>query len=74
MNDADRKSVQALLRSALPPVGAGSPRHDLWPRMTRRLQRSSTPSFTWFDVVLASLAAAGFVAFPEAIPWVLFHL
>jgi len=42
--------------------------------MARRLERPARPVFTWLDLLLASLAAAGFFAFPEAIPVVLFHL
>jgi len=74
MNDANRRFVQTILQRALPPTGEFTLEHDLWSRMARRLERPARPVFTWLDLLLASLAAAGFFAFPEAIPVVLFHL
>ena len=72
MNHQDNEKLAALLRSALPPVGATPPSGDLWPRMLRRLDRRPV-QFAWFDLALAGLAAAGFIAFPAAIPWILFQ-
>ena len=45
---------------------------DLWPRMRRRLDRRPV-QVAWFDLALAALAAAGFIAFPVVIPWVMFQ-
>ena len=72
MNDQEKEKWTALLQSALPPMGDRELRGDLWPRMRRRLDRPPV-RIAWFDLALAGLAAAGFVAFPAVIPWVLFQ-
>jgi hypothetical protein len=53
-------------------MGDGAWRGDLWPRMRRRLDHRPV-QVAWFDLALAGLAAAGFIAFPAVIPWVLFQ-
>jgi hypothetical protein len=73
MNEWDRDTIQPLLRSALPRAGGSELREDLWPRMLRRLERGPA-NWGGPDFILASLAAAGLLAFPEAISWVLFQL
>ena len=72
MNQQDKEKLTALLHSALPPMGDGALAGDLWPRMLRRFDRRPV-RFAWFDLALAGVAAAGFIAFPSVIPWVLFQ-
>jgi hypothetical protein len=72
MNQQEKEKWTALLRSAVPPMGDCALRGDLWPRMRRRLDRRPV-RVAWFDLALAGLAAAGFIAFPAVIPWVLFQ-
>ena len=72
MNQQEKEKLTALLQGALPPMGDRALRGDLWPKMLRRLDRPPV-RFAWFDLALAGLAAAGFIAFPAVIPWVLFQ-
>ena len=72
MTEQQDEKLRSLLRSAFPPVAGEGPRQDLWPRMLDRLDRRAVP-WPWFDFALGGLAAAVLVAFPQAIPWVLFH-
>ena len=72
MNQQEKEKLTALLQGALPPIGNRALRSDLWPRMQRRLDHRPV-RIAWFDFALAGLAAAGFIAFPAVIPWVLFQ-
>jgi hypothetical protein len=72
MNQDEKDKLSALLQGALPPMGDRELRVDLWPRMRRRLDQRPT-QIAWFDLALAALAAAGFIAFPVVIPWVMFQ-
>ena len=72
MNDREKEKLTALLQSAMPPMRDRALRSDLWPRMQRRLDHRPV-QVAWFDLALAGLAAAGFIAFPAVIPWVLFQ-
>ena len=72
MNQEEKDKLTALLQGALSPMGDGALRDDLWPRMRRRLDRRPT-RVAWFDLALAALATAGFIAFPVVIPWVMFQ-
>jgi anti-sigma factor RsiW len=70
MNEPEYEKLRSLLRAALPPIEERDPPDDLWPLMLRRLdhQPASAP---WFDFVLAGVAAAVLIAFPQVIPWML---
>ena len=72
MNDREKENLTAHLQSAVPPIRDRALRGDLWPRMRRRIDHRPVQA-AWFDFVLAGLAAAGFIAFPAVIPWVLFQ-
>jgi len=72
MNENQDERLRSLLRDALPPAGASAPGRDLWPRMLHRMRRPPT-RVSWLDFALAGAAAAGFIAFPQLIPWVLWH-
>lgn len=70
MNEPEYEKLRSLLRAALPPIAARDPRRDLWPLMLRRLDRKPA-SVPWFDFVMAGVAAAALIAFPQVIPWML---
>ena len=72
MNQEEKEKLTALLQGAFPPVGDRALSVDLWPRMRRRLEQRPV-RIAWFDLALAALAAAGFIAFPVVIPWVMFQ-
>ena len=72
MNQEEKDKLAALLQGALPPMGDRELSVDLWPRMRRRLDQRPR-RIAWFDLALAVLAAAGFIAFPVVIPWVMFQ-
>ena len=72
MNQQEKEKLTALLKSAVPPMGDSALRGDLWPGMRRRIEQRPV-QVAWFDLALAGLAAAGFIAFPAVIPWVLFQ-
>jgi hypothetical protein len=72
-DDQDLDSIRKQLRSALPPCGDLELKTDLWPRMLRRLQEQPV-RFGWFEALLAASIALVFVAFPDLIPVVFYHL
>jgi hypothetical protein len=73
------ENLAAMLRSAIPPVGedAGSER-DLWPEMQARLRQPDAViglrSVPWFDWALVGGVALLAVAFPSAVPVLLYYL
>jgi hypothetical protein len=72
MNERQDEQLRSLLWRALPSMREHELRQDLWPRMLRRLD--DRPSrWTWLDYALVGVVLAGFIAYPEVIPWVLFH-
>jgi hypothetical protein len=74
MNEHDRERIEQLLKTALPPMGAGmEPRRDLWPAMLKRLE-ARPAAVPWFDWALLAAAAACLAIFPGAIPVLLYHL
>jgi hypothetical protein len=72
MNQEEKEKLTALLQGALPSMGDRALPVDLWPRMRSRLEQRPS-RIAWFDLALAALAAAGFIAFPVVIPWVMFQ-
>jgi hypothetical protein len=74
MNEHDQKQIERLLKTALPPMGAGmEPRRDLWPAMRKRLEARPAP-VPWFDWAVLAAAAVCLAFFPGAIPVLLYHL
>lgn len=75
-----REELANLLRKAAPPVGSDAgPGPDLWPAMQRRLSqqegvRVGLRAVPWFDWALAGGMALAGVAFPTAIPVLLYYL
>jgi len=73
MNDHNDNKLRDLLREAFrPPVNAGGER-DLWPRMLRKLDQGNGQR-PWLDWILAGLAGAWILVFPQVIPSLLYHL
>jgi len=71
--DDELDFVRKQLRTAMPPWSDAQLTTDLWPRMLRRLEEKPV-RFGWFEALLAALIALAFVAFPELIPVVFYHL
>lgn len=67
------RELATLIRSALPPVGEPPPPADLWPRLSRRLGPRLRPGHR-LDWVLALIALALLIRFPEAWLAVFYHL
>lgn len=73
-------SVESLLRNSIPPIGEGDePPHDLWPAMQARLNAQpplavKLRSVPWFDWALAAGLAVFALAFPAAVPMLLYYL
>jgi anti-sigma factor RsiW len=73
MNEKNDTKLRDLLREAFrPPANAGLER-DLWPRMLRKLDQGCAQR-SWLDWILAALAGAWILVFPQAIPSLLYHL
>lgn len=72
MNEHDDRRIRDLLRAALPPLGELEPRRDLWPRMLRRLDERRL-LLRWYDWALLALGVLWSMAFPQAIPALLYH-
>jgi hypothetical protein len=77
-NDHEAERIKQLLRSALPAVSNDADiERDLWPAMSRHMQKENlrgAASVPWFDWALA----AGLVTFaalaPRTIPVILYYL
>jgi hypothetical protein len=70
---SDDERLKSLLRQALPPVHDEGPRRDLWPDTLRRIE-SHAAAMTWVDWAVAAGAALWVLAFPAALPGLLYHL
>ena len=70
--------MERLLQRALPRIEDDAElSRDLWPAMRRRLHAESVPVMVripWFDWALMGGLAAMVVAFPAAIPMLLYYL
>ncbi|HEY1987169.1 MAG TPA: hypothetical protein VGG85_17270 [Terracidiphilus sp.] len=74
VRDQGAESLEKLLRAAVPRIDDDAElAHDLWPAMLRRLDERSA-AVPWFDWVLMGGLAAVVVAFPAAIPMLLYYL
>jgi hypothetical protein len=72
--------MEQLLRDAIPPIEASpEPAHDMWPAMQARLNvqpplAAKLRSVPWFDWALAAGLAIFALAFPAAVPMLLYYL
>lgn len=74
MNDErDLESIGRQLRTVLPPLEGTYPGRDLWPEMLRRMDEKPL-RFGWSEAAVAAAIATGIGAFPELLPFLLFHL
>jgi hypothetical protein len=74
MNDASDARIKELLQQALGLADAQLPR-DLWPEMLRRLdQGAPARAVPWFDWALLVVVTISVLAFPHAIPVLLYYL
>jgi hypothetical protein len=66
------ESLQALLKSALPPSADDQPARDVWADLVARIDAS--PRWSLLDLTLAAAVAIALLMFPEGF-WVLaYHL
>jgi hypothetical protein len=73
MKEHELDEMKKLLKGALPPIGAGGPRRDLWPAMLRRLDEH-TVRVPWWDWALLAGVSLLILLFPKVIPALLYHL
>ncbi len=69
----EQGDLQKLVKEAVRPPENADLSGDLWPRMLRRLDGGERRR-AWLDWALAGVAAAWMIAFPQAIPCLLYHL
>jgi len=81
MTKEENDEIKALLKSAITPVNDTELPRDLWPQMLRKLDEHLVTSnlvtldrIPWFDWALAAILSALLIAFPGAIPALLYHL
>ena len=72
MSESDER-VQRLVRRAIGPLADAELKRDLWPRMQARLDVPPV-RVPWWDWALAAAVVVCLVAFPAAIPAVLYQL
>jgi len=70
MNDT---KFQEVLKMAMTPMTDTELKHDLWPRMLRRLDEGPARA-SWLDLVLLALLAIWCAIFPGIIPGLLYNL
>jgi hypothetical protein len=80
IRDQQAERLSALVRNAVLPVDKDAePKRDLWPAIEARLNQredvvTRLGSVPWFDWVLAGGVALLAVAFPAAVPVLLYYL
>jgi hypothetical protein len=73
MNERNDEEILELLRRAVAPVTDTELKHDLWPRMLRKLDETTIRT-SWLDWALIAFVPVWFFLFPEVIPTLLYHL
>jgi hypothetical protein len=73
MNELNDERFRETLKKAMAPMPDTELRHDLWPRMLRRLDESPARA-SWLDLILLALLAIWCAIFPAAIPGLLYNL
>ena len=81
MTKEENDEIKALLKSAITPVNDTELPRDLWPQMLHKLDEHlaianpvTLDKIPWFDWALAAILSALLIAFPGAIPALLYHL
>jgi hypothetical protein len=78
--EQETENLAAMLRNAVPPVGEDARlERNLWPQMQARLHEDAgnaarLKAVPWFDWALAGGLALLAVAFPAAVPVLLYYL
>jgi hypothetical protein len=87
-NQKGNDDLRDLLKQSMPSASHGELRRDLWPQMLEKLARELAPSVSglshggfvswprvhWFDWLLAAVAGAAVLLFPNIIPALFYHL
>ena len=73
MNDMNDEKFREMLKGSMAPLTGAELKHDLWPRMLRRLDERPTRAL-WLDLLLLALLAIWCAVFPGAIPGLLYNL
>ena len=73
MNEWNEERFLELLKRAMPPAADAELKHDLWPRMLRRLDEAPIRA-SWLDLALLALLVIWCAVFPGAIPGLLYNL
>ena len=73
MNELNDQKFREMLKRAMARVPETELKHDLWPRMLRRLDERPARA-SWVDLALLALLAIWCVIFPAAIPRLLYNL
>jgi hypothetical protein len=73
MNQMNDDRFRESLKRAMPPMTDTELKHDLWPRMLRRLDESPARA-SWLDLALLALLAIWCAIFPAVIPGLLYTL
>jgi len=70
----ESERIEELLKAAVPRTAdEAEPARDLWPDVLRRMDREPV-SVPWFDWALVGGLVALVVAFPSAIPVILYYM
>jgi hypothetical protein len=73
MNEMNDPKFQELIMRAIAPMANTELKHDLWPRMLRRLDERPA-RVVWLDLVLLALLVIWCAIFPAVIPGLLYNL
>lgn len=73
MNEMNDERFREMIKRAMRSPADTDLKHDLWPRMLRRLDERPSHAL-WLDVALLALLAIWCAVFPGAIPGLLYNL
>jgi hypothetical protein len=73
MNEMNDPKFQEIFKRAMAPMADWELKHDLWPRMLRRLDERPA-RVAWLDLVLLALLVIWCAIFPAVIPELLYNL
>ena len=73
MSEMNDERLREMLKRAMAPMAHTELKHDLWPRMLRRLDETPVRA-SWLDLALLALLAIWCAIFPGVIPGLLYNL